>query len=140
MTPKSIPKQAWKSIEELNGWFQVLWRQFMLLSVCIHFRHFLAFACIFLAFCIHFLSVSSHVHACHFAFISFSFLLPFICMHLPVILHSFPFSFLFPFICMHFPFMLHSCPYILQSICIRFLSFPFKRYRNGFMAGLGGRV
>ena len=63
MKPKSNPKQAQKCIEELFCWFQVLRRQFMFLSFCVHLHSFflmvLSFACIFLSFCIHFLSYSS---------------------------------------------------------------------------------
>ena len=93
--PKSIPKQARKSIKELFCWFQMLRHDFMFLSFCIH------------------------LHASSFMFLSFACIL-----HVPFILHSFPFmsfhiiilsfsfqcafiSFHIHFICMRVPFILH---------------------------------
>ena len=110
MKPKSIPKQAWKWIEQLFCWFQVLWQHFMFLSCCIYLDAFsfifLSLTCIFLALCIHFLSLSFPV-----------FSLVFISIHVPFIFLSFSFQCAFmsshlPFICTHVPFVLHSCPFI----------------------------
>ena len=76
--PKSIPKHAWKSIEELFSWFRVLERKFMLLFFafisCKFPPIFLLYSFLmFVPMCIHFLSLSFHLHAYsfHFAFKSF---------------------------------------------------------------------
>ena len=106
--PKSIPKQARKSIKELFCWFQMLQHDFMFLSFCIHLHAssfmFLSFACMFLSFCIHFLSCSFHLYSCPFILYSF---------HVHSNVHSFPFIFI-SFACMFLSFCINfsSCPFI----------------------------
>ena len=106
MKPKSNPKQAWKCIEELFCWFQVLRQQFMFLSLCVQLHACslmcLSFACIFLSFCIHFLSFSFHV--------------PLILISCSLHLYSCP---LFSF---HIPFNLHACSFHFAFISSHFLS------------------
>ena len=96
MKPKSIPKQARKWIEQLFCWFQVLRQHFMFLLCCIHSH---AFSFIFMHLPFMFLSlvfISIHFP---FMFLSFSFQCAFMSSHLP-------------FICTHVPCILHSCPFI----------------------------
>ena len=114
MKPKSIPKQA----SEMD-------RGVVLLvsgaSATIHVPVILhSFACIFL----HFPFICMHspfiLHSCPVIFHSFSFHVPFICVHFPPFSFHIPFisfrsAFMFfhlPFICMHFPFFLDSRPFI----------------------------
>ena len=77
--PKSIPKHAWKSIEELFSWFRVLERKFMLLFFAFISCKFPPIFCYIPFSC-----------SCQCAFISFH--CPFICMHIPFILLSSPFQ------------------------------------------------
>jgi len=113
MKPKSIPKQAWKWIEQLFCWFQVLWQHFMFLSCCIYLDAFsfifLSLTCIFLALCIHFLSLSFPVFSLvfisihvPFIFLSFSFQCAFMSSQLPFIWTHVPFIFSFHFVFMSF--------------------------------------
>ena len=103
MKPKSIPKQARKWIEQLFCWFQVLRQHFMFLSCCIYLDAFsfmfLSFVCISLLLCIHFLSLSFHVS--------------FIGIHVPFIFLSC--SFQCAFMSSHFPFILHACSFHFLS-------------------------
>ena len=93
---KAIPQQARKWIEQLFCWFQVLRQHFMFLSCCIYLDAFsfmfLSFACISLLLCIHFLSLSFHVS--------------FIGIHVPFIFLSCSF---------HVHSNVHSCPFIVLS-------------------------
>ena len=106
MKPTSIPKQARKWIEQLFCWFQVLRQHFMFLSCCIYLDAFsfmfLSFVCISLLLCIHFLSLSFHVS--------------FIGIHVPFIFLSYSF---------HVHSNVHSCPLIFLSFCthVPFISF-----------------
>ena len=113
-----FPKQARKWIQQLFRWFQVL-RQLHVPFV-LHL-----FACMFLHvpfICMH---IPVIVHSVPFMVLSCSFHVPFIGMHFHSCSFHIPFMFIpmcihvlsFPFICKHVPFILHSCPFIsfLQS-------------------------
>jgi hypothetical protein len=85
-------------------WFQVLRQHLMFLSFCIHLH---AFSFIFLSFaCIPFI-----LHSFPVIFLSFSFNVPFFCIHyIPFI------SLHFPFIFLSFHFNVDSCPFIFLSL------------------------
>ena len=118
MKPKANPKQARKCIEELFCWFQVLRQQFMFLLfwiICMHVPQWFFHS---RGYSFHFAFISRHVPfillSCSFRLYSFpsvsfhiflvySFQCAFMSLHLP---------FFFLWICMHVPLILHSYPLI----------------------------